>query len=79
MSVWWGTQQVGTSVWVNWSMEPTISQSGRGLARRVQPPVPAQNSLVSPAINELEAFQLGAGDGGGGGLRKTETEDELKG
>lgn len=61
MPVWWGNQQVGTSVWVDWSREPTISRSGCGLDRRVPLPVPAQNSLVPPAINELEAFQLGGG------------------
>lgn len=66
MPIWWGTQQVGTSVWVNWNRETTNSWSGHSLDRHVPPPVPAQNSLVSPTINELEAFQLGGGWGGRG-------------
>lgn len=67
MPVWWGSQHAGTSVWVNRSGG---ANNGPGLACPAAP-----NSLVFPAIIELEVFQREGGMDGRGRAR----QDELKG
>ena len=48
---------VCTPAWARWSMEPIISQAGPGRTQPSSGPAQAQDSLVTPRINDLEACQ----------------------